>query len=69
MVNWKYVPDALNRRVPILPGIFRQQFMGDDLAIGLPRHHIGKRAAAVDPKFPFVLAGVGVVWHCESGQM
>ena len=48
------ISDALNRRIAVLPGVFRQQFVGDHLAIGLAGDYVGERAAAVDPEFPLV---------------
>ena len=55
----KNIFDALNRRILILPGIFRQQFMSNYLTVGPPRHHIGKSATAVDPEFPFIGRQIG----------
>ncbi len=48
----KQVADALQRRVAILLGVLREQLVGDQTAIGPPRDHVRKGAAAVNPELP-----------------
>ena len=47
--------NSRNRRIRIRFGIFRQQFVGDELAVRPPADHVGEGAAAVDPEFPFII--------------
>jgi hypothetical protein len=46
------VPDAGHRGIAIARGIFGQQLVRDERAVGLARDDIGERAAAVDPELP-----------------
>ena len=48
----KQVADAGNRGIAIGFGIFRKQLVGDELAVRPAADHVGKGAAAIDPKFP-----------------
>ena len=50
--------NAFDGGIVVLFRVVRQQFMGQQAAIGTPRHDIGKSAAAVDPELPG--AGFGV---------
>ena len=47
------MPDSGQRRVAVLPGIFREQLVGFDGTIGLSCDDVGEGAAAVDPELPF----------------
>ena len=44
--------NARHSGIPIRLGIFRQELVGDELAVGPPADHVGEGAAAVDPEFP-----------------
>ena len=44
--------DARNGGVAIGLGVFRQELMGDELAVRPPADHVGEGAAAIDPEFP-----------------
>jgi len=46
------VADALHRGVAIGLGIFRQQLVGDELAVRPPPDHVGEGAAAIDQELP-----------------
>ena len=46
------VADARDRRVAVLLGVFREQLVRDERAVGPARHDVGERAAAVDPELP-----------------
>ena len=57
-VGGEQVPDALQSGVTVAPGVFRQELVGDQAAVGTAGHDIGESAAPVDPELP---AGLGVV--------
>ncbi len=46
------VADAGNGGVAVLLGIFGQQFMRAQAAIGLPRNDVSKRTASIYPELP-----------------
>ena len=48
----EHVADALERGVAIALGVLRQDFMGDEAAVGTAGDHVGEGAAAVDPELP-----------------
>ncbi len=50
------VADALDRRVAVALGIVGEQLVGQQRAVRAARHHVGERAAAVDPELPAGLA-------------
>ena len=43
---------AGHRSVFVLLGVFAEQFVGDQGAVGAFAHHVGKCAAAVNPELP-----------------
>jgi hypothetical protein len=51
--------DAFDGRVRVLLGVLRQQLRGDQRAVRPAAHHVGERAAAVDPELPAVGGGRG----------
>ena len=51
----QHVPDSLQRRIFIGFGIFRQQLVRFQRAIGCPRHDISKSATPVHPELPATL--------------
>jgi hypothetical protein len=46
------VADAGHGRVAVLLGVFGQQLVRDQRAVGPLGHHVGEGAAAVDPELP-----------------
>jgi hypothetical protein len=50
--NIEQVADARDGGVAIAPGIFRQELVRGEAAVGLARDDVGERAAAVDPELP-----------------
>ena len=46
------IADAGERGVVIVAGVFGQQLMRGERAVGAPRDDVGERAAAVDPELP-----------------
>jgi hypothetical protein len=46
------VADTLQGGVAVLLGIFGEQLVGDEAAVGPPRHDISEGAATVDPELP-----------------
>ena len=47
----------LYRGIGVTLGVFRQQLVGDDLAVWRAGHDIGKGPAAIDPKLPTAVRG------------
>jgi hypothetical protein len=48
----KQYTNTLDGRITIVPGIFRQQFVAEQLAVRLSCHDIGEGAAAINPELP-----------------
>ncbi len=53
---------ACHRRIAVLLGVFRQQFVGDQLPVRPLGNDVGEGAATIDPKLP-----LGV--NCHIGSM
>ena len=58
-VEPEHVADALERGVVVMPGVLREELVGDELARGPARDDVGKRPAAVDPELPAGGGGCG----------
>ena len=50
------VANTLERRVLVTLRVFRQQLVGNQLAVGFLRDEVGKGSAAVDPELPAAIA-------------
>ncbi len=55
------VPDPLHGRVLVGLGVLREQLVAADPAPGGARHHVGERAAAVNPEIPLAARAHGSI--------
>ncbi len=59
--------DTRDCSITVLPGVFRQQLVGQQGTVGAPRHDVGKGAAAVDPELPACDVGITVFHGRDCG--